>query len=120
LRLNYFAANIFTMENPYEILAARLSNIENMLLEIKQTPKHQSERIGDKEAAEMIGCKPTYLAQLRHRNVIPYLRAGKFVSYLRVDIEAYCRSNRVPTKEELAADAMLAQSSKKKGLENGK
>jgi hypothetical protein len=37
-----------------------------------------------------------------------------------VDIEAYCRSNRVPTKEELAVDAMLAQSSKKKGLENGK
>ena len=48
------------MENPFTLLEKRLSNIENILLDIKHTPKEDlsNKRYSIKEAAEILGVTP--------------------------------------------------------------
>ncbi len=68
------------------------------------------ERLNDEQAAEFLGCKISYLAQLRFKKAIPYLKAGKFITYLRSDLEAYLE--RVPSKAEKSKKSITSQFSK--------
>lgn len=94
-----------------QILMVNQSELETIVQKIvKQTINQQPtlpERLNDQQAAEFLGCKVSYLAQLRHKRLIPYLRAGKFVSYNRSDLQAYLQ--RQPSRNELKENAMDLQ-----------
>lgn len=91
-----------TIDDLVEAIASKLR------MQIQQTGT-LPEQINNKEAAGILGCKVSYLAQLRHREEIPYYKSGREVSYKRSEIEAYRDSKRIPTKSERVQMARNAQ-----------
>ena len=90
-----------------ELAASKLAD------RIKQ-PKKLPEDINSEKAAQIIGCKKSYLAQLRHKKKIPFYKneGGRIISYKRSEMEAYRNSKRVATKSERVEAAHLAQGRK--------
>ncbi len=105
-------ANIPFISIDADALAEKVASKIKMLLEPSAPP---SEQINNKEAAEILGCKVSYLAQLRHRNEIPYYKSGREISYKRSEIEAYRDGKRVPTNSERVEMARNAQRRLKHG-----
>jgi len=57
--------------------------------------------ITDKQAAEILGVKPTYLAHLRHtfrQTRLPYTRKGRHSFYWKDDVETF-RDERIEKKQ---------------------
>jgi len=90
-------------------LDALAEKIASKLTDLIGQPKKLPERINSEEAAKIIGCKESYLAQLRHKGEIPFNKNGRFISYNREEIEAFSLGKRIPTKSEKVDTARLAQ-----------
>ena len=92
-------------------LDALAGKIASKVADLIGQPKKLPERINSEEAAKIIGCKESYLAQLRHKGEIPFYKneGGRIISYKRSEMEAYRDSKRVATKSERVEAAHLAQ-----------
>ena len=86
------------MTNPFEVIEARLNNIETLLLDLKHLPKEQGEHTaptepekrlnGDKAAAEYLGCGVLTIAKLRRSGQIPFYRYGARYFYIAQQLDA--------------------------------
>lgn len=113
------------MNNPFKIIDERLSNIENLILDIKHNPlsqnqSQQSDRWFDLN--ELVAydpekrSKPTFYGYV-HEGTVPYHKRGKKLIFLKSEIDLWLKSGRVKTNTEIEAEADDFLT--KKGLKNG-
>ncbi len=99
------------MKNPFDLIDARLSNIETLLLDLKHlpTPEHSDpdtwfnldelcNYLPDKPA------KPTVYGWV-HRRIIPNHKDRKTLRFLKSEVDIWLKSGRRKTISETAAEA---------------
>ncbi len=77
------------MNNPFEIIEQRLSNIENLLLDIKHKPieEDKAENLTVKEAAELLKVSEQSIHNYIKRGFLPAQKVGRILLIKRIDIE---------------------------------
>ena len=102
------------MNNPFEEIEVRLSNIENLLLDLK----HQSKQVSTdqteqlltvQQVAEMLGLAVPTLYGFTHRNEIPFNKKGKRLIFLKQEIIDWIKEGRRKTVSEITAEADLKE-----------
>ena len=78
------------MNNPFEQLNERLSNIESLLLEIKHKPSEEekSENLTVKETAEYLKVSEQSVHNYIKRGLLPAVKMGRVLLIKREDIES--------------------------------
>src|SRR5262245_13808903 len=97
------------MTNPFETLDARLSNIENLLLDLKQTSGNQ-ERLPEtdqlltiQQAADFLNVSvPTIYGYVQRRE-IPVCKRSKRLYFSKQEITAWIKAARKKTLDEFNA-----------------
>jgi excisionase family DNA binding protein len=115
------------MNNPFEVINSRLSNIENLLLEIKhpvlQPPTDTlpaDKPMSVNEASEFLDIAvPTVYAKV-HRNELPHMKRGGKLYFSRAELMDYLKEGKRKTSSEIKAEAVAFISNHKKSLNNGK
>jgi hypothetical protein len=89
------------MNNPFETINARLSNIENILLDIKhetaeppQLPIQPKRLYGDKAAADHIGCTHLTMSKLRKSGKVRYYSIGRRYFYYAHELDEDLRGGK--------------------------
>ena len=86
------------MNNPFDVIEARLSNIENLLLDMKH-PAKVSEPIQDRidlnDACQLTGSSKSQLYKLTMLNEIPHQKFGKRLIFSRKELTAWMESRTV-------------------------
>ena len=77
------------MNNPVEIIEQRLSNIENLLLDIKHKPieEAKAENLTVKEAAELLKVSEQSIHNYIKRGFLPAQKVGRILLIKRIDVE---------------------------------
>lgn len=99
------------MENPFEKLETRLSNIESLLLDIKHKPEHslnsdQDKPMTAKEAADFLSVSLSYIRNHTSDGTIPYSKPKGRVYYYRNELTDWVKAGYKLTKEQQAERAM--------------
>ena len=108
------------MNNPFETIEARLSNIENLLLDLKHSDKGMNQPESDKlltiqEAGELIKLSVPTLYGYVSRKEIPFSKKGKRLYFSKQQLFDWIQEGRKKTKAELTAEASTYLLIKKKG-----
>jgi predicted DNA-binding transcriptional regulator AlpA len=112
------------MNNPFETIDARLSNIENLLLDLKHPQKEKGDHpeedqmLNLQQACELLKVSKQTVYGYVHRAQVPVFKKGKILYFSQHDLIQWIKSGRKQTKEEIDQAAM--QYLNKKGLRNGK
>lgn len=90
------------MNNPFDLIDARLSNIETLLLDIKHAPKEQanSDLLTITEASELLSLTTPTLYGLVHKNTIPYSKKSKRLYFSKTELLDWIKSGRRKTIAE--------------------
>lgn len=104
------------MNNPFETIDARLSNIENLLLDLKHTPRntdnhYEPDLIGIKETSLLLGLTvPTLYTKVHHRT-IPFrkVKGMKKLFFSRRELLDWVQDGRKPTQNEISFQAKKNQ-----------
>lgn len=107
--------------NPFEIIEARLANIENLLLDIKRPPKTPElpDSCGINEACIILGTteKPASRAkiyQLTHLRKVSFKHFGRALVFSRRELLAYRDANTLPPSSPVdELNANLVKSAEK-------
>ena len=77
------------MQNPFEELIERLSNIESLLLELKHKPveEEKSENLTVKETAEVLKVSEQSVHNYIKRGTLSAQKVGRILLIKRVDLE---------------------------------
>lgn len=109
------------MNNPFETIDAKLSNIERLLLEIKRLP---NEKVNEPQAEELLTVQgaakflslsvPTIYG-LIHKGEIPVMKRSKRCYFSKTELINYLKQGRKKTVLEIAieTDEFLAKNRKK-------
>ena len=102
------------MNNPFAEIEVRLSNIENLLLDLKHQPKQVStdqteQLLTVQQVAEMLGLTVPTLYGFTHRNEIPFNKKGKRLIFLKQEIINWVKEGRRKTVSEITAEADLKE-----------
>jgi excisionase family DNA binding protein len=84
--------------NPFDLIEARLSNIENLLLDIKHPKLEHSpspDYITRKEAADVLGISLHTLNAWIKEGKVPAFRIGSRVRFKRSDVESSLKKIKV-------------------------
>lgn len=114
------------MNNPFTIIEARLSNIENLILDLKHPlkqvePTEQSEQLLTiQEAAKFLSLAVPTIYSKVSKGELPVMKRGKRLYFSRIELTEYVKTGRKKSNADIEAEAEAYLSSKKKGLNNGK
>ena len=114
------------MNNPFEVIEARLSSIENLLLDLKHNPKtveptEQPEQLLTiQEAAEFLSLTVPTMYSKVSKGELPVMKRGKRLYFSRTELLEYLKGGRKKSNAEIEAEAKAYLSNNKKGLNNGK
>ena len=106
------------MNNPFELIEARLSSIENLLINLNEcqttdTTASVDELLTIEQAADFLSLSvPTLYAKTSAKS-IPFMKRGKRLYFSRTVLIDYLKEGRSKTRAEQIADA--GQILKKKG-----
>ena len=77
------------MSNPFETISERLSNIENLLLELKHKPieEEKSENLTVKETAEFLKVSEQSVHNYIKRGTLKAQKVGRILLIKRVDLD---------------------------------
>jgi excisionase family DNA binding protein len=95
------------MNNPFETIEARLSNIETLLLDIKHQPKwDESEKLQEKllsvqEAAEFLHLSVPTIYSKVSRGELPVMKRSKRLYFSRNELLKYVKEGRKKTIDEI-------------------
>jgi excisionase family DNA binding protein len=99
------------MDNPFEIIARRLENIESLLLDIKhkRQPETSSlpDRCGIEDAISITGMSKSKIYKLTSTNQIPAKRFGKKLVFSRKELAEWVNEQTVDEPDY--ADRIIAQ-----------
>lgn len=99
------------MNNPFEVIEARLGVIENLILDLKhqpktETPTKQPEKLLTiKEAAEFLNLTVPTLYSKVHKKNIPFMKKGKRLYFSSVELMNYVKEGRSKTDSEIEKEA---------------
>jgi excisionase family DNA binding protein len=99
------------MENPFELIDARLATIEEILLRLQNANRQNIEMptirrsMDINEFCEFVGCSKQHAYRLTSANRVPHFTRGKKLWFDRDLIEAWLLENRRATQGEAAAAA---------------
>jgi len=117
------------MNNPFEVIEARLSSIENLLLDLKHQPKtvEPNDQPNDLKydvpgAAEYLGVAVPTIYSKVSKGELPVCKApgSKRLFFFKSDLINYLKSGRKKSNAEIEQEAKGYLSNNKKGLNNGK
>ena len=95
------------MNNPFEIIEARLSNIETLLLDIKHQPKLtgsdnlQEKLLSVQEAAELLNLTVPTIYSKVSRGELPVMKRSKRLYFSRDELVNYIKQGRRKTFTEI-------------------
>ena len=99
------------MNNPFELIEARLNNIETLLLDLKHTPKEQGERsepeqlLTVQQAAEFLNLSVPTLYGYSQRAEIPVCKRGKRLYFSKQSLFEWIKDGKKKTLAETASEA---------------
>jgi excisionase family DNA binding protein len=100
------------MKNPFEVIEARLINIECLLLDLKHNPKDQGNQPTDRwfsldDLCQYMPDKPSKATVYGWvcAGIIPVHKGGKKLRFLQSEIDAWMKQGRKSTNAEITADA---------------
>jgi len=109
------------MTNPFETIDARLSNIENLLLDLKHTSKDTGNQpeadqlLNITQAAEFLNLSVATLYTKVHKTELPVCKRSHRLYFSKQDLMEYIKAGRKKTTTELAAEAEQYVNNKNKG-----
>jgi len=94
------------MNNPFETIDARLSNIESLLLDLKYPENNPNHPEPDQfmnldQTCKMLNLAKQTVYSLVSRRQIPHTKKGKRLYFLKSEIDAWLSQGRRKTVEEL-------------------
>ena len=98
------------MNNPFETIDARLSNIETLLLDLKHQPielgKHSDtdELLTVQQAAQFLSLRVPTIYGLLHKGELPVMKRSKRCYFSKVDLINYLKQGRKKTLAEVDYD----------------
>jgi len=106
------------MNNPFELIEARLSSIENLLINLNEcqttdTTAPVDELLTIEQAADFLSLSVPTLYTKTSAKSIPFMKRGKRLYFSRTELIDYLKEGRSKTRAEQIADA--GQILKKKG-----
>jgi len=114
------------MNNPFEVIEARLSVIEKLLLDLKNNPKtveptEQPERLLTVyDAAEFLNLTVPTIYSKVSKGELPVMKRGKRLYFSANELMEYLKAGRKKSNAEIEQEAKAYLSNNKKGLNNGK
>jgi len=98
------------MNNPFEVIDARLSNIENLILDIKHQPKEveQTETeqlLNVQEAAQFLNLTVPTMYSKVSKNEIPFMKRSKRLYFSSTELMEYIKEGRKKSNAEIEAEA---------------
>lgn len=108
------------MDNPFEIIEARLANIENMLSSLKDQ-KHQEENkpieqlLNVHDAAKFLRLTVPTIYSKVGRGELPVMKRGNRLYFSSTELTEYLKSGRKKSNAEIEKEADAYLSKNKKG-----
>ncbi len=109
------------MNNPFDVIEARLSSIEDLILDIKQHPtqveptKQPEKFLNIHEAAEFLSLSvPTVYSKVSKRE-LPVMKRSKRLYFSSTELMEYIKEGRKKSNAEIEQEAKSYLSNKKKG-----
>lgn len=99
------------MNNPFEVIEARLNNIETLLLDIKHNPKEQSQQsetdelLTVQDAAKFLSLTVPTVYGLISKGELPVMKRSKRCYFSKVELIDYLKQGRRKTLAETAIEA---------------
>lgn len=109
------------MNNPFEVIEARLNNIETLLLDLKRIPKEPGEQteadelLTVQDAAKFLTLSVPTIYGLISKGELPVMKRSKRCYFSKVDLLNYVKQGKRKTIAETAAEAEQYVKAKKKG-----
>lgn len=108
------------MTNPFETIDARLSNIENMLLDlsrgsdtVKITPD-QGDLLTVPDAALFLNLAIPTIYGMISKKTLPFMKKSRKVYFSKKELMEYIKSGRNKSRDEIEADADQYLANKKR------
>jgi len=107
------------MNNPFEIIDARLSNIETLLLDLKHssiTINNQTDTktlLTIQDAATLLHLSVPTLYGYVSKSIIPVSKQGKRLYFSKEELTDWVKAGRKKTISEIQSDSYLKSSRKK-------
>ena len=98
------------MNNPFAEIEVRLSNIENLILDLKHQPKQVSteqteQLLTIQQASEFLNLSVPTLYGYVHRSEIPVMKKSKRLYFSKKELFAWVKTGRKKTVSEITAEA---------------
>lgn len=109
------------MNNPFEVIEARLSSIENLILDLKQPtkvePTEQPEQLLTvQEAAQFLSLTVPTMYSKVSKGEISVMKKSKRLYFSSTDLLEYVKSGRKKSNAEIEQEAEAYLSNNRKGL----
>jgi excisionase family DNA binding protein len=109
------------MNNPFEVIEARLNNIETLLIDLKHTPKERGEQpdadelLTVQDTAKFLTLSVPTVYTLISKGELPVMKRSKRCYFSKVELINYLKQGRKKTLAEIACevDAILIKGKKK-------
>lgn len=99
------------MNNPFEVIEAKLSSIENLILDLKhQSPKvetiDQPEKLFNiHEAAEFLSLTVPTMYSKVSKGELPFMKRSKRLYFSRTELLEYLKGGRIKSNSEIQSEA---------------
>jgi len=109
------------MNNPFELIEARLSSIENLILDLKQPtkaePTEQPEQLLTvQEAAEFLNLTVPTIYSKVSKGELPVMKRSKRLYFSSTELLEYLKEGRKKSNAEIEKEAEAYLSNNRKGL----
>lgn len=109
------------MINPFEVIEARLNNIETLLLDLKHTPKEHGEQpetgelLTVQDTAKFLSLSVPTIYTLISKGELPVMKRSKRCYFSKVELINYLKQGRKRTQAEIESEADTYLVKKNKG-----
>lgn len=99
------------MNNPFEVIEARLNNIETLLLDLKHTPRVQGKQPDEEQlltvqdTAKFLSLSVPTIYCLISKGELPVMKRSKRCYFSKVELINYLKQGRKKTNAETAIEA---------------
>jgi len=112
------------MNNPFDLLEARLEKIENLLigLQNQNTASNNVEEafLNVQEAADLTDLQPSTIYKMVHYRKIPFFKRGGKLYFTRNSLIEWICAGKIPTTEEIQLQNDIFLSGRKKRIAGNK
>ncbi len=110
------------MNNPFETIEARLTSIENLILDLKQQPKQveptetPEQLLTVQEAAQFLNLTVPTIYSKVSKGELPVMKRSKRLYFSSAELMEYLKEGRKKSNAEIEQEAEVYLSNNKKGL----